>query len=113
MGKTKRLETPTGNKVGTSMKANPLVPDTFDMSDVVTIISKLNDTIASLTGQIEKERKAHRLQLARLDKKADVESKQNKELMRLVAELTAEIVKLRKQNNKNPGNSNLPPSTQG
>lgn len=113
MGKTKRLEIQGGNKVGTSMTANPLAPDTFDMSDVVTIISKLNDTIATLTSQIEKEQKAHRLQLARLEKKAGEESKQNEKLAKIVAEMTAEIIKLREQNDKNPDNSNLPPSSQG
>jgi hypothetical protein len=113
MGKTKRSETPGGNKVMTTMTANPLLPDAFDMSDVVALVSKLNDTIASLTGQIEKERKARRLQVARLEKKAGEDSRQKEELMRLVAELTEENRKLREQNSKNPGNSNLPPSSQG
>jgi len=113
MGKTKRSKTPGGNKVMTTMTANPLLPDAFDMSDVVALVSRLNNTIATLTGQIEKERKAHKLQVARLDKKASEDSKQKEELMRLVAELTAEIKKLREQNDKNPGNSNLPPSSQG
>jgi len=113
MGKTKRLETPKENNAGTSLTANPLVPDPFDMSDIIALVSKLNDTIVSLTGQIEKERKAHRLQSARLGKKADEDSKQKEELMRLVAELTEENRKLREQNSKNPGNSNLPPSSQG
>jgi len=113
MGKTKRSKTPGGDKVMTTMTANPLLPDAFDMSDVVALVSRLNNTIATLTGQIEKERKAHKLQVARLDKKASEDSKQKEELMRLVAELTEENRKLREQNSKNPGNSNLPPSSQG
>ncbi|MEA4865216.1 MAG: hypothetical protein VB088_07445, partial [Sphaerochaeta sp.] len=79
----------------------------------VALVSKLNDTIASLAGQIEKERKAHRLQVARLEKKAGEDSRQKEELMRLVAELTEENRKLREQNSKKPVNSNLPPSSQG
>ena len=113
MGKTRKSKKPAGNKTDTSMTVSSLVPDTFDMSDIVALVSKLNDTIATLTGQLEKERKAHRLQLARLDKKTEEDSKQKKELMRLVAEMTAELKKLREQNNKNPDNSNLPPSSQG
>ena len=34
MGKTKRSKTPGGNKVMTTMTADPLLPDAFDMSDV-------------------------------------------------------------------------------
>lgn len=113
MGKKKRSKTPAGNKADISMTANPLVPDTFDMSDVVALVSKLYNTITTLTEQMEKEQKAHRLQLARLEKKAVEDSKQNGELKKLVAELTAENQKLKEQNDKNPDNSNLPPSSQG
>lgn len=113
MGKTKKPKKQGVNRKATIKTALPQVPDTFKISDIIDLVSKLNTTIETLTRQLEKERKAHRLQLAKLDKKADKDSKKNEELMSLVAELTQEIKKLREQNNKNPDNSNLPPSSQG
>jgi hypothetical protein len=113
MGKTKKPESPADSQAGTSLTANPLAPDTFDMSDIPALISKLNDTILALTRQIQKEQKAHRLQSARFEDKVEEYSRQIEVLNRLVAELTEENRKLREQNNKNPGNSNLPPSSQG
>lgn len=113
MGKTKKSEKPAGTKTGTSMTAIPLVPDTFEMSDIVALVSKLHDNIGTLRRQLQKERKAHKLQLARRDDEASKYSKKNEELKMLVAKLTEENMKLKEQNNKNPDNSNLPPSSQG
>lgn len=102
MGKTKKPKKQGVNRKATIKTALPQVPDTFKISDIIDLVSKLNTTIETLTRQLEKERKAHRLQLAKLDKKANKDSKKNEELMSLVAELTQEIKKLRSKTTRTP-----------
>lgn len=57
MGKTKKPKKQGVNRKATIKTALPQVPDTFKISDIIDLVSKLNTTIETLTRQLERSEK--------------------------------------------------------